>query len=177
LTSDDRALLAGQLFRVRWCGFTDRKADEVLNPRRTKAEPSRVELCAAWLKTYLGQHAWPDAAVEAAAKKEGVTLHNLTDPKRQLKPEGLRSKSRGFQAVWWIGFGDPAVLPERPVLPPAPVRRKTSKTGQPSKTGVQSVQSGQSVQSYTAPAEGVRLDKPDTYHPDEDDPEAEGERE
>jgi len=170
LTPEDRSQLAGQLFRVRWCGYTDRKADDVLSPRKATAEPTRVERCAEWLTTFLGQYGWPDGEVEAAAIKEGFTFHNYRDAKRRLKSAGLCSRPSAFRGGWWVGFGDPLTMPRRPEAPSGQTgyTGETGQTGKTSKTEGQSGESSQCGQSSPCSESG---------HTDVCDPEAAAERE
>jgi hypothetical protein len=116
LSQEDRDRLAGQLFRVEWCGQVEATADEAL-AATTKQErgPNKVERCAAWLKELLATYAYPSDEILARAKTEGFTFDNLQEAKKRLKADGLRHSNRGrFQGSWWSGFGDPRDWQLRP---------------------------------------------------------------
>jgi DNA primase/RecA-family ATPase len=116
LSEEDRRRLAAQLYRIRWCGKVDARADEALSAdARKERGPNKVGRCAEWLRHLLATYAYPSEEIRALAKKEGFTFDNVKEAKARLKADGLRSTSgRRFQGAWWCGFGHPDKWTLRP---------------------------------------------------------------
>jgi hypothetical protein len=121
LLAEEAKEMREQLRRVRWLGETDQTADDLAKARRggrAEAAPNKAEACAAWLRTHLGKHSWPDKEVNAAREQAGFSFQAYKDAKVQLKAEGLEQRQRtgmGHPAPWWLGFGPESSRPDRPV--------------------------------------------------------------
>jgi hypothetical protein len=116
LSADDRRRIGEAIFHIRWEGETDATADALLaDAMRSERGPKKAKRCAAWMKQFLAEYAYPSDEILAAAKAEGFTFDNVKEAKASLKSDGLRSTSKGsFQGVWWCGFGDPWQWVRRP---------------------------------------------------------------
>jgi hypothetical protein len=118
LTAEDRGQIAEALFRFDWEGEVDDTADDVLaEARQAERRPSQAERCAAWLKEFLKDHAYPDSELKAAADKEGFTERMLRTAKTALRrgEPPLNFSNRGaYQGAWWNGLGDPETWVKRP---------------------------------------------------------------
>jgi hypothetical protein len=94
------------------------RTDGVARLERPK-EPTAAERCAAWLLGYLGEYAWPDKEVEAAAVTHGYTAGQLKRAKahqRKAEPP-LSIKPAGVGGEWWNWIGP---KDERPPDRPTP---------------------------------------------------------
>ena len=106
LNDEDRGIMRDQLRRVRF--FAPKKVDANEAAKGKKDDKNKVEKCAEWLKGFLGDHAWPSAEIDAAARKEQFTFDNVSKAKTILKESGLRNSNQGrFGGKWWSGFGHP----------------------------------------------------------------------
>ena len=98
------------------------------------SDASKVERCAAWLKTFLQDYAYPSAEILEAAKGHKFTFDNVKEAKLVLKGEGLRnSNSEPVPGQWWSGFGLPCEWitrpdPRLPSSPPTPTTPQTPHT-------------------------------------------------
>ncbi len=171
LDEADRRRLADQLFRPVWGDAADIDADEALGEDARKARQfgDRIAKAAEWLKGFLGESAWPDAEVEAAAGAEGFTKAHLMRAKAHLRKSDppLSSKPKGFGAEWWNWIGG---LDARPADRPTPYGQpaksadetvETVETADTGRTGTAgraktpgNLQSQQSQQSQQRPARG-----------------------
>lgn len=75
---------------------------------------SKVDQCAAWLKEFLREFAFPSAEIAEAAAKAGYTFSSLRDAKAKLGKNGTRELvSRNFggddKNDWWCGLGPPGL--------------------------------------------------------------------
>jgi hypothetical protein len=124
LSAEDKEHLRTQLFRLEWLGETNVTDQDLARARRGKAEDEgrrgRVACCAEWLRGYIGEYAYPDAELLAAAAAAGFTADNLKKAKGVLRKEGaLVSKPDGKGGAWWNGpheamRGKPAEWKRRP---------------------------------------------------------------
>ena len=118
--------------------------------------PTRVEKCAAWLRDFLGDYAWPDAEVLHAAEDKGFTLDNVKGAKAKLRKADpqLCSKTLGFQGAWWnwIGSRDDR-KPDRPTpyvpTPHTPHTHESQQTQETLETGKESAESRESGSGVT----------------------------
>jgi AAA domain len=104
MSAEDEKDMREQFRCVRWLGETDQTADDLTKARRggrTEAAPKKAEVCAAWLRTYLGKYSWPDKEVNAAREQAGYSFQAYKDAKVQLKAEELEQRQR-------TGMGHPS---------------------------------------------------------------------
>jgi putative DNA primase/helicase len=114
IQGDDRDRLAAQLFTVEWDGFTSMSADKAVGSAPDKDKPSRVKDCADWLTSFLGDYAWPDSEVLAAAEDAGFGIGVVKRAKAQLREDSiLSSRHDGPGTPWWNWMGNMR-RPQRP---------------------------------------------------------------
>jgi hypothetical protein len=115
LDESDQEQLARQLFRIRWLGFTDADADDVLaDQARKSGGGNKVKDAEAWLLNFLDEFAYPSEEIFEAGKNAGFTKDNFYRAKKNLGDE-IKARSRGFQEEWWWGRGDPSKWKDRPI--------------------------------------------------------------
>lgn len=120
----DAEELAKQLFRPKWEGGTTRDANSVSGVKANRSAPKQsVGECADFIRSFLGEWAWPEKEVEDAVKKAGYSFSLYRQAKTSLRTEdkhdaarlsGLPMESGG---VWWLWVGSQYLRPQdRPPL-------------------------------------------------------------
>jgi hypothetical protein len=88
LTAEDRQRIGDAIFALCWEGTVDTTADSLLaEGLRNERGPSVVEKCAAWIKQFLAQYAYPDPELQAAAENQGFTFSQLKRAKAKKLSE------------------------------------------------------------------------------------------
>jgi hypothetical protein len=117
----DRRTVARQLYRIKWLGPVDRTADDVLREaRRAGGEergPAAAARAAEFIEEFVGDHAWPVAEVDQAARQVGHSDNAIRAAKKCLKgraQEPLKFRKGGFGDEWWCGFNRAGAWVPRP---------------------------------------------------------------
>lgn len=170
LDAESRQALREQLVRVRWDGQVQVNVEDVLGAIGKKDKgPNKVDQCADWLREFLGQYAYPSHEIEAAAAEEGFTRDNVFKAKAKLKGDGLRNSCKGFQGMWWAGFGDPTTWVRRPDLG-APHDSHKSHESHDSGPSVQTHETHESHEAGGKPHKsGRQAQAPDLFAPAEEE--------
>jgi hypothetical protein len=152
LTDADKDTLASQLYRVDWIGEADLDADDAVNPTPPSGKDA-VDECARWLALFIGEYAWPDAEVMAAANRHGFKERHLKLAKVALRKHTppLQSQPVGYGDGWWHWFGDKGQpAPKRPdavrhinvEIPPETAAVSVGQSVRPAPQNPKSVQTG-----------------------------------
>ncbi len=125
LSAEDKQELAKQLFAPVWQGEVELTADELLANRK-KDNATRIEQAMEWIKTTMGDYAWPSDELLAAAKAAKYTFDQVKEARARLKPEGYVASNKGrFRGTWWFGKGDPDTWKQRHPSPASPASPQT----------------------------------------------------
>ncbi|MCH7792473.1 MAG: bifunctional DNA primase/polymerase [Planctomycetes bacterium] len=87
--------------RIRWCGPTDRVADEVLSWRPVSEDRSRLDEAVEWLEELLAEGPVGAKEIEARAKAARIARRTLDRAKAKLK---IQCRTDGFQgpSLWQL---------------------------------------------------------------------------
>jgi archaellum biogenesis ATPase FlaH len=110
------AKLARQMSRPEWLGECRIPADILNGPRKSeKAKASKLDEAATFIVSFLGEHAWPAAELDAQAHEHGIAPYTLKQAKEMLaklptdNPRHLCRTQRYVPSRgWWAWLGDPS---------------------------------------------------------------------
>lgn len=107
LGATDLTELGEQLARLQWLGEVETSADQVLRDSQPGGKNvGTVEACMEWLKTFVGDRAWPAKEILAAAKEAGYSFEAQKEAKTRLNQSGgYESKPLTGSGEWWFGKG------------------------------------------------------------------------
>jgi hypothetical protein len=144
LKDDDRARLAGQLFRIQWEGEVDVDPDDAMGASPKERGPTKTAEAAGWVVDYLRDHGpTPSNDIIGAGEAAGFSRRTLFNAKKDL---GEQVRAKKTPAGWRWELSDALLHPSAPLhsCTLAPLHSSKSATVQECKGA--SVQESASVQ-------------------------------
>jgi hypothetical protein len=119
MRASDADELAKQLFRPKWEGDVTADANSVSGTRSSRPAPKQsVGECQAFLRTFLGEWAWPEKEVEEASRKAGFSFSVYKQAKTGMRTEDKYDPARLSNlpietgGAWWMWIGSQYSRPQ-----------------------------------------------------------------